>query len=191
MSNSFDFLPREELRIRNPRLSLIVFLGSALVFSFLLVFTRLYSQQLQKEFEQLSVKANSESLRFVEEARQMLPQNLVIDDLKVLSEEHNNAIGGPRSAWTKLFNALEETLPKTAAIISIQNQSAEQKVFAAEDRQFRISVAVPDMETANAFYMKISANKAFDSLSFNPSRNQNSASFILIEISFRFNENYA
>lgn len=191
MSNSFDFLPKEQFRIRSPRVSLIIFLASALLFSFLLVVIRLNTKRLQQEFKTASESAQNDSMRFVEEARQMLPQPMIVNDLKLLTEEHNNAIGGERSQWTRLFNALEEALPKTAAIISIKNPNGSNSVFAAEDRQFRLSVAVPDMETANSFYMKISENKVFDSLSFNPSRNQNSNRFILIEISFRFNEKNA
>lgn len=191
MSNSFEFLQPQQKRIRSPRISLIIFLGSALIFSFLLVFTRIYTQSLQKEYDRASNQAKSESMRFVDQARSLLPDSMKISDLQVLSEEHNNAIGGARSAWTSFFNALEEVLPKTAAIISIKKPGSEEKSFAADERLFRLAVAVPDMETANSLYMKISENKAFESLSFNPSNNQNSTLFILVEISFRFNENYA
>jgi hypothetical protein len=184
MSTSFEFLKPEEKRIKNPVISLSIFLGTTLVFLLVLVFTRIYTAKLQNEYKLAQ--------KFIAQARSFLPDASAVENLKAKIDRHNNSIGGKRSCWTRLFNALEEVLPTNSIITAIENPNDAKPVFLAEDRFFRLFISVPDMETANSLYMKISNHKAFDSLSFSPSgagaQNQRG---ILIEISFRFKENYA
>ncbi|MEW6711999.1 MAG: hypothetical protein AB1403_19405 [Candidatus Riflebacteria bacterium] len=191
MNTSFEFMPKDRLRIRNPRVSLIIFLACSLLLAFVMFYTRTAKKRLEQDFKETSNRAQTESLRFVEEARLILPDSMVLNDLKILTEEHNNAIGNQRSCWTILFNELEEVLPANSYILNIKNQEKETSSFAAESRLFKISVAVPDMDSANNLYMKVTENKAFEAMSFNPASGQNSENFVLIEISFRFNEKNA
>jgi hypothetical protein len=192
MSTSFEFLKPEEKRIKNPVISLSIFLGTTLVFLLVLVFTRIYTAKLQNEYKLASIRVENEAQKFIAQARSFLPDASAVENLKAKIDRHNNSIGGKRSCWTRLFNALEEVLPTNSIITAIENPNDAKPVFLAEDRFFRLFISVPDMETANSLYMKISNHKAFDSLSFSPSgagaQNQRG---ILIEISFRFKENYA
>lgn len=191
MSTSFEFLSTEEVRIRTPRISVIVFLSMTLLFGLTVFLTRIYTEQLQLDFKEASQRVDQEAMKFIEEARTMLPAQMVVEDLRVITDEHNNSIGGKRSAWTKFFNALEEVLPANSFVSSIKNASSGKSSFAAENRHFSLIISVPDMETANALYMKISNHKAFDSLSFSPSAAAELNGSISIEIAFRFREKYA
>ncbi|GAB4272827.1 MAG: hypothetical protein Kow0029_11930 [Candidatus Rifleibacteriota bacterium] len=193
MSTSFEFLLPENRRIKMPFFSIMVFLTTSFFIGLTFFFTSYYTKILQKEYNDASRRVGLLAMKFVDDAKAMLPTDIQIKDLEVITRTHNIAVGGKRSAWTKLFNCLEEVIPNDSYISSITNAASGEASFEADDRYFNLQISVPDTKTANDFYMKISSHKAFDSLSFSPAANSSDTdnTRISIEVKFRFKENNA
>lgn len=168
MSTAFEFLGRETRRIRFPRLALLVFTCSLLSFVILQVYMLTSARSLGTELNISAAKVEEAAARSIDAARQLMPKDSEIVEIEKLSAQHNLAMGGSRSSWTKLFNALERVLPEDVVITAIENPRTNRSLFGVEDREFRLRLAVTSIDAANFLYMKFSNEKAFGSLSFTP-----------------------
>ncbi|MGM0600548.1 MAG: hypothetical protein ACQETH_12120 [Candidatus Rifleibacteriota bacterium] len=191
MSTSFEFLPEENYQIKFPLSSLLIFIGSAVLFFLILNFMNFYIEGLQQEYNEAAARVEKQASGFIARAEKLLPEMEQIQNLEQQIERHNSAIGGERSVWTKLFNKLEDVLPEEAIISSIKNDKNQATEFAAEDRTFKLLLKTPDMQFANLLYMNISEDSAFESVSFKPSAEKTPVSdAVVIELSFKFNPEY-
>jgi hypothetical protein len=191
MSNSFEFLPADHKRIRFPAKSLMLFIGISVFFVFSIFLTNFWRASLRLENEKAKKHVRAMAQKYFSDARKMLVKKNEILNLGKTIQKHNQKIGSPRSAWTQFFNLLEEVLPKDATILSLKNSNDSSSVFLSTDRNFNLIISVSDIQQANSLYNSISTNRAFESLSFNPVAEAESAESarVKINLSFRFNEN--
>lgn len=168
MSTAFEFLGRENRRIRFPRLAMFVFLGSLFGFVILQAYMVTTTRSLGAALNASAARVEVEAARSIDAARQLMPKDSEIVAMEKLSAQHNLTMGGSRSSWTKLFNTLDRVLPEDVVITAIENPRTNRSLFGVEDREFRLRLAVTSIDAANYLYMKFSNEKAFGSLSFTP-----------------------
>ncbi|EKD82545.1 MAG: hypothetical protein ACD_39C01222G0003 [uncultured bacterium] len=193
MTNSFEFLPADQRKIRLPKVSLALFLVSSLIFIISALVLYSYSANLEKTYVSASTRVENETLSFIMRAMQLMPDANAVKDIAAKTQRHNLAMGGITSVWTKLFNALDAVLPEDSAILAIENPLTGKMSFAATDRQFKIRIALTGIEAANDIYAKLAAMQAIESLSFTPRseiKNQGKQS-LNVDLEFKFNETYA
>lgn len=190
MSTAYEFLARENRRIRFPRSALIVFFVCLAFFVLLNFYTFASTARLKKDLHAAAERVEAEAVRAINETRQFMPNESEIAELEKLSVQHNQSMGGSRSAWTRLFNNLEKVLPADVVIVVIESPRLGRPVFGVDDREFRLRLAVADIDIANLVYMQFSNEKAFGSLSFTPKGpiNYQGRSGLSVELIFTFNE---
>ncbi|OGK06489.1 MAG: hypothetical protein A2W80_10530 [Candidatus Riflebacteria bacterium GWC2_50_8] len=193
MTNSFEFLPADRRKIRMPKVSLLLFLTTAIVFVISTVSLHKYSSNLEKAYQDASTRVENEAISFIKRALQLMPDPSSVDDIAVKTTRHNLEMGELTSVWTKLFNTLDAVLPEDSAIQLIENPQTGKMMFSAADRHFRIRVALSGTEAANDIYARLAALQAIESLSFTPrSEMKNTVTKGLsVDLEFRFNEAYA
>lgn len=193
MTNSFEFIPASSLKLRVPRLSLAIFLLSAVLFLGGLFFLRSYSARLEQECKLAADRVESETMNFIQRATQMLPDASAVSAIADKTQQHNLTMGGKTSVWTKLFNSIDGTLPEDSIILALENPHSKKPVFAAENRQFKIRIALASIASANEVYAKLAALQEIESLSFTP-RGEVMAmgrQCLNVDLEFTFNEAYA
>jgi hypothetical protein len=190
MTTSFEFIKRDERRIAIPRPSIIVFLSSVLIFVVMNLSMRWYSNNLQNEFQKKSSEVKSLAMEFLAKANAKMPDKTVFDQLNLDTLKHNNNMGGIRSSWTSFFNKLEAILPEEAIVMEILNSRTEKSVFDADDRAFKVLIAVKNKDTANEIYRALANKREFESLSFTPKGEvfYQGRNCLSIELAFRYNE---
>jgi len=168
MSTAFEFLDRDQRRIGFPRLSFAAFIVLA-IFSIVLHFFIIDStDRLQQKINEVAARVESAAQKVISESGNLLPGEGELVEIEQLTELFNLSVGPARSSWTKFFNALERVLPDNVVLLAIENQKSGRPVFKAEDRDFRLRIAVPDIDSANFLYRKFTDEKAFSSLNFTP-----------------------
>ncbi len=193
MTNSFEFIPANNLSLRTPRLSLTIFLLSAILFLGGLFFLREYSARLEQECKVAGERVESETMNFIQRATQLLPDASTVNTVADMTQQHNLTMGGKASVWTKLFNSIDGALPEDSVILALENPLTRKPVFAAENRQFKIRIALSSIASANDVYAKLAALQEIESLSFTP-RGEVKAmgrQCLDVDLEFTFNEAYA
>ncbi|MDD2998616.1 MAG: hypothetical protein PHV05_06095 [Candidatus Riflebacteria bacterium] len=190
MTTAYEYLARDRRRIKAPVFSAAVLLAVTCLLGGVFAVTRYYSGKLESDYAKAAGRVANESQNFIDSARTLLPQESTIIDIEQNTETHNLAIVGNFSVWTKLFNNIETALPENSVITAIENTLTGSPVFKAEDRFFRIRIAVAGMEQSNTLYAKLAENKHFESLSFTPKGeiSYQGRNGISIELEFKFNE---
>ncbi|MBU1109506.1 MAG: hypothetical protein KKB51_22685 [Candidatus Riflebacteria bacterium] len=193
MTNSFEFLPADDRRIRTPKISLAIFLLTASAFFVGTFALHSYSVGLEKAYHEASGRVEKETIGFISHAAQLLPNVAAINDLKEKTQYHNLEMGDKTSVWTKLFNALDAVMPEDSVILAIENPKTGKMSFAATDRQFKIRIALTSIDAANAIYMKLAAIPAIESLNFTPrvEKQHQPQQSLNVDLEFTFNETYA
>lgn len=190
MTTAYEFIDREERRIRMPIFSAATALIASITVFALLAGMNHSSRTLENEYSAAAERMQKESQSFIDRASSMLPPETFLNEVERQVNAYNLRIGGKFSIWTRLFNAIEKAMPEGALITAIENPFTSKALFTAEDRFFRFRVAVQNTEQANAFYMKLAEIPAFENLNFTPRgevKIQGSTGFS-IDIEFRFNE---
>ena len=190
MTTAYEYIDREERRIKMPVFSAAIALAASITAFALLTGMNHSSRTLEREYAAAAERMQKESQSFIDRASGMLPPETLLTEVERQVNAYNLKIGGKFSIWTRLFNAIENAMPEGALITAIENPFTSKPLFAAEDRFFRFRVAVQNTEQANAFYMKLSEIPAFENLNFTPRgeiKVQGSTGFS-IDIEFRFNE---
>lgn len=193
MTNSFEFLPADGRRIRAPKISLAIFLVTVAVF-FIGVFSlHSYSASLEKAYHDASARVENQTMVFISHAAKLMPDESAIRKLAENTQRHNMEIGEIPSTWTRFFNALDEALPENSVILSIENPKTGNMSFAATDRQFKVRIALTNIDAANAIYMKLATIPSIESLSFTPRGEvrRNGRQSLNVDLEFTFNETYA
>lgn len=190
MTTAFEYLNRDERRIKMPVISAAIMLGSSIVIFSLLASMSYSAKKLEADYSQAAERMATKAQTFIDRARSMLPPDSLITDLEQKTMQHNLAISGTYSAWTRFFNTLESALPENSVITAIENTLSSKSSFTAEDRFFRVRIAVSDADQANALYMKLSGIKSIEALSFTPKGDikYQGRSGISIEVEFKFND---
>lgn len=189
MSTAFEFFPRDQRRIRFPRVAFAGFVVLT-VFSAVLHFFIIDStDRLQQELKEVAARVDAAAQKVVKESGERLPGEGELVEIEQLTELFNLSVGPVRSSWTKFFNALDKVLPDNVALLSLENQKSGRPLFKAEDRDFRLRIAVPDIESANFLYRKFTDEKAFSSLNFTPRGEVRYQGFtgISVEVNLTFN----
>ncbi len=190
MTTAYEYLERDERRIRMPVVSATVAVVSCFFVFTALIYMYFSASRLEREYAAAVTRVKNDAQQFIDRATTMLPPESAISELEQNIQAHNLAIGGGFSIWTKLFNRLDALLPEGAIITAIENPFTQKPVFAAEDRFFKFRVALLNSDDANSFFLKLSETPAFENLSFNPKgeiRYQGRAGFS-IEFEFRYND---
>ncbi len=190
MTTSFEFIKRDERRIAIPRPAIIVFLSSVLIFVVMNLSMRWYSSNLQKEFQKKSHEVKNLAMEFLAKGNAKMPDSVIFDRLSDDTLKHNKNMGGIRSAWTTFFNKLEAIMPEDSIVIEILNSRTDKPSFDADDRSFKVLIAVKNKETANSIYRALSSKREFESLSFTPKGEvfYQGRNCLSIELAFRYNE---
>ncbi|PKL48308.1 MAG: hypothetical protein CVV42_10045 [Candidatus Riflebacteria bacterium HGW-Riflebacteria-2] len=193
MTNAFEFIPANSLKLRQPRLSLAFFLVTATCFLLGIFAMNKYTESLEQSYQETSARLEKETMTFIQRATNMLPDSSALDSVINRTRLHNLAIGGKNSVWTKLFNTLDLALPEDSVILTINNPKSGKAVFAAEDRQFRIRIALTGIEAANDIYARLASLQEIESLSFTPrgEMKQEGRQSLNVDLEFNFNETYA
>ena len=193
MTNSFEFFPADARKIRIPKVSLIIFLITAVVFFIGVFALRSYSASLEMAHREASARVENETMGFISRAAQLMPDAAVISNLAEKTRLHNMEMGEKTSIWTRLFNTLDAVLPENSVILAIENPVSGKMSFASADRQFKIRIALTSIDAANAIYMKLAALPAIESLSFTPrgEKQHQGRQSVNVDLEFTFNETYA
>ena len=190
MSTSFEFLPRSSRRVREDLRFPAVFILLALFLALAGFYLRGAAQRLQTTFEAESATIEKRKTELLQEALAMIPEVSIASDLETRINQHNLACIGPRFPWSRMLKTLEQTLPNDSVISSINNPRTGKPQFQSGDREFSLTVAVPDVDIANSFYSRLSALSSFQNLSFTPKGEMSvqGRRGTAIDISFRYQE---
>ena len=192
MTTAFEFLPRNQRKPVRPLLSMAAMLVTAVGFFVGVLIFQSSAKSLEIEYKNAQARVDSLTMDFIGKAQQKLPDESSLSDLSNRVLEHNLKMGDKRSSWTQLFNTLDAVLPQDSVIIALENQQTGSPSFAAADREFRLRIAVANIDDANALYRNLSTLPQIESLNFAPRGEviHQGRSGISITIDFRFNENY-
>ncbi|HAE40502.1 MAG TPA: hypothetical protein DCG57_17990 [Candidatus Riflebacteria bacterium] len=193
MTTSYEFLPAEDRKIRTPRISLALFLVSAVAFIVSAVVMSSYSKTLEFSYQAASARVENEAMSFISRARDLMPNPAKISDIAAQTSRHNLEMGESTSVWTRLFNTLDAVMPEDSAIQIIENPKTGKMIFAAADRRFKIRIVLAGPEAANDVYARLAALQAIESLSFTPRGEMRAATRqgLAVDLEFTFNETYA
>ena len=163
-------------------------MSAVLIFAVFNLTMHFYLKKLQAEYDIEAKKVRKEAAIFITKARNALPDKNSVNLLRKKIEQYNLNIAGPRTVWTRFFNQLEKILPTDSVIVSIKESTSQKPVFAAEDRNFLMTIVVDSMEIANSIYREMASANTFRSLSFTPigAKEYQGRSGIGVEISFQF-----
>ncbi len=189
MSTAFEFLDKGQRRIRFPRVVFLVSILIAVASAILHIFILDSTERLQKQRGDVAARVELAAQKAVKEASDQLPGEGELAEAERLTELFNLSMGPVRSSWTRFFNALERVLPDNVVLLAIENSKTGKPVFKPEDKDFRLRIAVPDIDAANYLYRKFSDEKSFSSMNFTPKgeiRYQGNTG-ISVEINLTFN----
>lgn len=168
MSTAFEFLDRGQRRIRFPRVAFLVSILIAVSSAIMHIFILDSTERLQKKLGEVASRVEIAAQKAVKEAADKLPGEGELAEAERLTEQFNLSMGPTRSSWTKFFNALERVLPDNVVLLAIENSKTGKPLFKAEEKDFRLRLAVPDIDSANFLYRKFSDEKSFSSMNFTP-----------------------
>ena len=168
MATKFEFLPRAQRRLpldwRLPGVFVVLLLLSVLLSTIL----RFSADRLQRHLDQQSQLIEGRRRELMSGAWALVPDPATVSTVHQDIVRHNFSLIGEQPLWSDFFTIFEEDLPPTAVIVKVENPHSGTSGFASSERDFLLQVMVPDNETSNQLFSRLSARKSLQSLSFTP-----------------------
>lgn len=189
MTTNFEFLPRSSRRVHFGWKAPAAFLITGLTFLGIAGWLHVSAGDLEAAYEREVANIEGRAAELASEAMAILPAPGPIQALRDRVIRHNTALIGPRTPWTRIFDALEELLPADAVVARLDRMSSGKPEFPGGALDLKILLVVAQIEAANQFYLKLSGDRRFDEVSFMPRGEMahQGRTGIGVEVSFRFN----